>query len=222
MIEDIIEYIKSENLNKNLLTKSYKNKLYYAVKQPDGFIKIVLPFVFTNEKFLKLKNYKDGIEGATQRVIETIKENVNKFPELAGFFRLRYKELYEPLTVVNCDLNFGFNLWRADRFNYIEDDKIYLLLRIILDKKEPKDIAKRIDEISFEIDKIINNIDINILIEEAKNIIDQKYLRSMLEKLNLVSFIANGSKPAREYSEVRKHYRIAGPKKINIPFECPK
>ncbi|WP_456418769.1 P-loop domain-containing protein [Methanocaldococcus infernus] len=219
MIDEIVKSINSKFLNRKLLTKENKNKLYYAVKQPDGFIKVVLPFCFENKKFLKLENYKDGIEGATQRVIETIKENVNNFPELAGYFRRRYRELYEPLTVVNCDLNFGANLWRADKYNYIEKDKIFLILRMVFDREER--VKERVDEIAEEINKIIENVDINILIDEAKNIIDQKYLRSILKNLGLVSFIANGSRVAREYTEVRKHYRIAGPKKDNIPFYCP-
>ncbi|WP_423793258.1 P-loop domain-containing protein [Methanocaldococcus indicus] len=224
-IENIIKNIKNnEYLNKELLTKNNKNKVYYAVKQPDGNLKVVIPTVFQNKNFLKLKKYIDGIEGATQRVIEEIKKEIiskKRFINLAGYFSRRYRELYEPLTVVNCDLNIGYNLWRVDKYNYIKEDKIYLLLRMIFKEKDEKEIAKKIDSLLLELNQFIKNIDINILIEEAKNIINQKYIRENLDKLGLVCFIGNNSKPARKYTEVRKHYRIAGPKEINIPFVCP-
>ena len=224
-IDEIISYLKgNEFLNTSLLTKYNKNRLYYAVKQPDGNIKVVLPFIFENKNFLKLSEYKEGIEGATQRVIEEIKQEMIKkkrFLPLAGYFGRIYKALYEPLTVVNCDLNLGYDLWRADKYNYIEGDKIYLMLRMIFKEKDAKEIAKQIDELCNELHKFIKNISINLLIEETKNIINQKYLRDRLDELDLVCFIANNSKPARRYTEVRRHYRIAGPKDINIPFECP-
>ena len=51
-VDEIINNLKgSEFLNYSLLTKNYKNRLYYAVKQPDGNIKVVLPFVFENKNF---------------------------------------------------------------------------------------------------------------------------------------------------------------------------
>ncbi|NPA62460.1 MAG: hypothetical protein GXN95_02770 [Methanococci archaeon] len=227
LIDEIIKILQNKNkfLNTALLTKSNKNKLYYAVKQPDGNIKVVLPFFFQNEKFLKLKEYSDGIEGATQRVIEEIKKEMIKkkrFLPLAGYFGRIYKALYEPLTVVNCDLNIGYDLWKVDKYNYIKDDKIYLMLRMIFKEKEPSEIVDRINELCNDLNAFIKKIEIDTLIEEAKNIINQKYLRDKLDDLNLVCFIANNSKPARKYTEVRRHYRIAGPKEVNIPFECPK
>ncbi|ENN95920.1 ABC transporter ATPase [Methanocaldococcus villosus KIN24-T80] len=225
MIDSILSHITCPFLDNRLITKANKNKIYYAVKQPDGNIKVVLPFVFENEKFLKLSDYKDGIEGATQRVIEEIKSeiiNKKRFLPLAGYFGKRYRSLYEPLTVVNCTLNIGSDLWRADDYNYIDGNKIYLLLRMVFKERDEKVIAEKIDEIGYGLERLIKNINLNILIDEAKNIIDQKFLREKLKELNLVSFIANDSKPARKYTEVRKHYRIAGPKEINIPFVCPK
>ncbi len=224
-IDEVISNLKgNEFLNTSLLTKSNKNRLYYAVKQPDGNIKVVLPFVFENKNFLKLSKYRDGIEGATQRVIEEIKKEIIKkkrFLPLAGYFGRIYKALYEPLTVVNCDLNLGYDLWRADKYNYIEGDKIYLMLRMIFKENDAKNIAKEINNLCYDLDKFIKNISIDLLIEEAKNIINQKYLRDKLDELGLVCFIANNSKPARKYTDVRRHYRIAGPKDVNIPFECP-
>ncbi|CAB3289095.1 ABC transporter, ATPase, predicted [Methanocaldococcus lauensis] len=226
LIDEIINNLKeNEFLNLSLLTKSNKNRVYYAVRQPDGNVKVVLPFIFKNDNFLKLSEYRDGIEGATQRVIEEIKQeiiNKKRFLPLAGYFGRIYKALYEPLTVVNCDLNLGYDLWRVDNYNYIEKDKIYLLLRMIFKEKDAKTIADQINDLCIELNEFIKNIPINLLIEEAKNIINQKYLRNLLDDLNLVCFIGNNSKPARKYTDVRKHYRIAGPKEVNIPFECPK
>ena len=78
-IDEIIKYLEgNEFLNTSLLTKHNKNRLYYAVKQPDGNIKVVLPFIFENKNFLKLSEYREGIEGATQRVIEEIKQEIVK------------------------------------------------------------------------------------------------------------------------------------------------
>lgn len=158
-VDEVINNLKgNEFLNTTLLTKSNKNKLYYAVKQPDGNIKVVLPFVFENKNFLKLSEYKDGIEGATQRVIEEIKQEIIKkkrFLPLAGYFGRIYKALYEPLTVVNCNLNLGYDLWKVDKYNYIEGDKIYLMLRMIFKEKDSKEIVKQINELCNDLDKFI-------------------------------------------------------------------
>jgi len=95
------------------------------------------------------------------------------------------------------------------------------MLRMIFKEKDSKEIVKQINELCNDLDKFIKKIPIDLLIDEAKNIINQKYLRDKLDELGLVCFIANNSKPARKYTEVRRHYRIAGPKDVNIPFECP-
>ncbi|HIQ38873.1 MAG TPA: hypothetical protein EYH53_02565, partial [Methanothermococcus okinawensis] len=99
-IKEIIKNIKNSNLNKPVLTSSNKNKLFYTSDQGDGKVKVVLPFVFRREDLINLN--PKGLEGSTARIIECIKEEMRKgkFPPLSGNLGRRYRELYEPLTVV--------------------------------------------------------------------------------------------------------------------------
>ena len=223
LIDEVIKNITTSHLNRELLTSFNKNKLYYATKQADNNIKVVLPFIFKRDDLLNLN--KKGLEGSTARIIECIKEKIRKkkFSELSGNLGKRYIALYEPITVVNSDLNIGSDLWRADRYNYINNNEIHLLLRMIFRDRTPKIMAKRIDELTYELNDFIQKIPYKILEKENTSTVNQKDLRNRLKELGLVSFVGDNSKPAREYTKVRRHYRIAGPKKgINIPFETPK
>ncbi|MBW9221390.1 hypothetical protein KKP91_04260 [Methanothermococcus sp. SCGC AD-155-M21] len=222
-IEEVIKYIGTSNLNRESLKSSNRNKLFYASEQGDKKIKIVLPFIFKREDLINLNKY--GLEGSTSKIIEYIKEKMRKgkFPQLSGNLGRRYRELYEPLTVVNCDMNIGSNLWRADRYNYIEGDRIHLLLRMVFKEKNPKEIGRKIDELSQELGEYIEKIPYNPLERENINIINQKDLRNKLDDLGLISFIGDNSRPARSYTPIRRHFRIAGPKEgANIPFITPK
>ena len=222
LIEDIIKNITSPYLNRKIFTKINYNKVFYAAQQADKNIKIVLPFVFKRDDLINLN--KKGLEGSTARIIECIKEEIKKkkFPELSGSLGKRYTALFEPITVINSDLNIGSDLWRADKYNFITNNEIHLLLRMIFKEGAPKIMAKRIDELSYELNDFIQKIPYKILEKENINTINQKDLRNRLKELGLVSFIGDNSKPARSYTNVRRHYRIAGPKKgVNIPFETP-
>jgi len=218
----LIDETTTPHLNRELLTSFNKNKLYYATKQADNNIKVVLPFIFKRDDLLNLN--KKGLEGSTARIIECIKEEIRKkkFSELSGNLGKRYIALYEPITVVNSDLNIGSDLWRADRYNYINNNEIHLLLRMIFRDRTPKIMAKRIDELTYKLNDFIQKIPYKILEKENTSTVNQKDLRNRLKDLGLVSFVGDNSKPARSYTNVRRHYRIAGPKKgINIPFETP-
>ncbi|HIQ32910.1 MAG TPA: hypothetical protein EYH55_05480 [Methanothermococcus okinawensis] len=222
-IEEVIKNITTPNLNREVLTPSNKNKLFYISAQGDGKVKIVLPFVFKREDLTHLN--PKGLEGSTARVIECIKEEMRrgKFSPLSGNLSRRYRELYEPLTVVNCDMNIGSNLWRADRYNYIEGEEIHLLLRMIFPEKDPRHIGREIDELSQELEEYIDSIPYSLLERENTNIVNQKDLRDRLESLGLVAFIGDYSRPARSYTPVRRHFRIAGPKEgVNVPFVTPR
>lgn len=222
LIDEIISNIKTKYLDREKLTKLNKNKLFYVAKQADGNLKVVLPFVFERSDFLNLN--KGGIEGAAARIIEHIKEVIRKgkFPNLSGSLSRRYGALYEPITIVNCDLNMGSDLWRADECNYISQDKIHLSLRMIFDEKNPKIMGRKIDELAEELNEFIQKIPYDDLEKETINVINQKELRNSLDELGLVSFIGDNSKPARSYTRIRRHHRIAGPKKgINVEFKTP-
>ncbi|MDK2789972.1 MAG: uncharacterized protein PWP15_479 [Methanothermococcus sp.] len=222
LIDEIISNIKTKYLDREKLTKLNKNKLFYVAKQADGNLKVVLPFVFGRSDFLNLN--KEGLEGAAARIIEYIKEVIRKgkFPNLSGNLGRRYEALYEPITIINCDLNIGSDLWRADECNYISQDKIHLLLRLIFDEENPKIMGRKIDELAEELNEFIQKIPYNDLEKETINLINQKELRNSLDELGLVSFIADNSKPARSYTRIRRHHRIAGPKKgINVEFKTP-
>ncbi len=223
LIDEIIKNTTTHYLNRDVLTSFNKNKLYYTTKQADNNIKVVLPFVFKRSDLLDLN--KKGLKGSVARIIECIKEEIKKkkFSELSGNLGRRYSALYEPITVVNSDLNIGSDLWRADDYNYIFKDEIHLLLRMIFKENISKSIAKRIDELTYELNDFIQKIPYELLEKENISTINQKDLRDRLKDLGLVSFVGDNSKPARSYTNVRRHYRIAGPKKgINIPFETPK
>ena len=81
LIEDIIKNITTPYLNRKILTKINKNKVFYAAQQADKNIKIVLPFVFKRDDLTNLN--KNGLEGSTARIIEYIKGEMKKkkFPE---------------------------------------------------------------------------------------------------------------------------------------------
>ncbi len=228
LIDEIIKNIKTNHLDRNLITNFNRNKLYYISKQADNKIKIVLPFVFKRDDLLDLN--KMGLEGSIARIIECIKEQMKKknFPELSGNLGKRYVALFEPITVVNSSLKIGSDLWRADEHNYISNNEIHLLLRMIFKddgniNSNILSISKRIDELSYELNDFIQKIPYRLLEKENISIINQKNLRDRLDELGLVSFIGDNSRPARHYTNVRRHHRIAGPKKgINVPFETPK
>ncbi|EHP87579.1 P-loop domain-containing protein [Methanotorris formicicus] len=222
LIDDIINGIKTEHLDRKKLTKSNKNKLFYVAKQADGKLKVTLPFVFKREDFLGLNKY--GIEGSTGYIIKRIKEQIRKggFSILSGSLSRRYEALYEPITLANCDLNIGSDLWRADRYNHIENENLHLLLRMIFEDKDTKTIATEIDELAGKLNEFIQKIPYKDLEKETLNIVNQKDLRNRLDELGLVCFIGDNSKPAREYTRIRRHYRIAGPKKgVNVEFKTP-
>ncbi len=223
LIDEIVKNIKTPHLNRELLTNFNKNKLYYTTKQADNNIKVVLPFIFKRDDLQNLN--KQGLEGCTARIIECIKDEIRKkkkFTELSGNLGKRYVALYEPITVVNSDLNIGSDLWRFDKYNYIKNNKIHLLLRMIFKYKNPTIIANKIDELTYNLNDFIQKIPYKVLEKENICTINQKDLRNRLKDLGLVSFIGDDSKPARSYTNVRRHYRIAGPKKgISVPFKTP-
>jgi len=83
-------------------------------------------------------------------------------------------------------------------------------------------MGRKIDELAEELNEFIQKIPYNDLEKETINLINQKELRNSLDELGLVSFIADNSKPARSYTRIRRHHRIAGPKKgINVEFKTP-
>ena len=232
LINEIIKNIKNTNfIDYSKITKINQNKLFYVAEQADKKLKIVLPFVFKRNDLLDLNS--NGIEGATGIIIEEIKKQMKKgkFSMLSGNLGRRYEGLYEPITIVNSNLNIGADLWRADKYNYIEKNKIYLSLRMIVNNDNKtninnnynlKTIGNKIDNLLVELNEFINKIPYNIIENETINIINQKTLRNNLDKLGLVCFIGDYSKPARKYTRIRRHHRIAGPKEgVNIEFKTP-
>ncbi|UUX91634.1 P-loop domain-containing protein [Methanoplanus endosymbiosus] len=180
-----------------------------------------------------------GYDGFTASVIEHIKRSVPKDRRLRALGGLdtvhpaHYSANIEPVTVIKTSPGFGQKLWMAGPDNFTDAKGLHLTVQGALPaagsgrnnsrRESPGDIRETIISLMDGLLDTVGKIPVNEVSEAVSISADQKRIRSMLVDLGLVSFIADGSLPARHFSEHRANFRLAGPKHgINIPFRCPK
>jgi len=182
-----------------------------------------------------------GHDGFTASVIEHIKRTVKKDERLRALGGLdtlhpaHYSVGIEPVTVIRTEPGFGQKLWMAGADNFTDEKGLHLTVCGAVPAAKVGGInSSRASCLSGDLRHIIPSLIAGIMdavadmplneVRAAVNIsADQKKIRSLLGELGLVSFIADGSCPARYLSEHRANFRLAGPKYgVNVPFTCPK
>lgn len=207
----------------------------YLIRSFDGNdLRFSIPLLFSYRLPEEIYSGFYAQDGPVGLIIEHIKERVLESPALgaiagrgcAGF--RPYLPNIEPVTVICTAGAFGSHLWMPDQNNRLLPDGIMLTVRGGISYPGPPGISSAdefaiiINTLTEAMDHEIRNIPGSDLIAAWELSIDQKTIRRSLPERGLVSFIGDSSRPARCFTELRCHHRIAGPKEgINIPFECP-
>ncbi len=178
----------------------------------------------------------DGLDGVAAVAVEAIKAaardpSAADLDPLAGRgtgFPARYTAPVEPYTLIASPAAIGGSLFRAGDDNRALPDGLALTLTGALppapapDPAAIRDAAERIAGLVGAVGMVIQGLSDREL--EAGRIasLDQKELRRALPSLGLVGFLGDGTRPAREYTRHRCHYRVAGPRREpHVAFHCP-
>ena len=122
----------------------------------------------------------------------------------------------EPVTLVASRSAIGTDLWRPDHGNRIDGEGIHLVVRGALQYPGTptpvriQKIEERFRALLDALDRIVRRIPERDLVAARDLSIDQKDLRRALPGMGLVAFIADGTLPARRFTRLRCHPRIAG------------
>ena len=134
----------------------------------------------------------------------------------------------EPVTLVASRSAIGTDLWRPDHGNRIDGEGIHLVVRGALQYPGTptpvriQKIEERFRALLDALDRVVRRVPERDLVAARDLSIDQKELRRALPGMGLVAFIADGTLPARRFTRLRCHPRIAGPKEgVHVPFCCP-
>ncbi|EHQ36895.1 ABC transporter, ATPase [Methanoplanus limicola DSM 2279] len=184
----------------------------------------------------------EGYDGFTASVIEHIKRSVPKDERLRALGGLdtvhpaHYSVNTEPVTVIKTSHGSGQRLWMAGADNFTDEKGLHLTVRGALPAAVPGsdralrqssgysgDLKETVASLVDGLPDAVAGIPVEKAEEAVSISVDQKKARSLLADLGLVSFIADGSLPARHFSDHRSNFRLAGPKYgVNIAFRCPK
>jgi predicted ABC-class ATPase len=175
-----------------------------------------------------------GADGAAGVLIEAIKAAVpaeRALGPIAGTGTEHPRHCLpnvEPVTLIASRSAVGTDLWRPDDGNRIDDAGLHLVVRGALPYPGPPTpgaIGEVMDGFSALIealDRVVRRVPERTLAAARDLSVDQKALRGALPGMGLVAFIADGTRPARTFTPLRCHPRIAGPKEgVHIPFRCP-
>lgn len=177
-----------------------------------------------------------GLDGVAAVAIEAIKEaardpSATDLDPLAGRgtgFPDRYTAPVEPYTLIASPSAIGMGLFSAGDNNRAVPDGFELTVTGALppaDADDPgavRDVAGRLDRFVRAIGEVVQGLSDPVLCAGRTASLDQKGLRRALPSLGLVSFVGDGTLPAREYTRHRCHYRVAGPRRdSHIAFRCP-
>ncbi|NLA39673.1 MAG: hypothetical protein GX882_09950 [Methanomicrobiales archaeon] len=134
----------------------------------------------------------------------------------------------EPVTLIASRSAIGTDLWRPDHENRIGSDGIHLVVRGALPypgaptPARARGVGESFQALLDALDRVVRRVPDGDLVAARDLSIDQKGLRRALPGMGLVSFIADGTLPARRFTHLRCHPRIAGPKEgVHVPFCCP-
>lgn len=175
-----------------------------------------------------------GADGATGALIEAVKAAVGTERDLGPIAGIGTEHPghclpnIEPVTLVASRSAIGTDLWRPDAENRIDGDGVHLVVRGALPYPGPPtpsavgEVAERLEALLRGLDRVVRRVPDRTLARSRDISLDQKALRSALPGMGLVAFIADGTRPARRFTRLRCHHRIAGPKDgVHIPFRCP-
>lgn len=175
-----------------------------------------------------------GADGAAGVLIEAIKAAVpaeRALGPIAGTGTEHPRHCLpnvEPVTLVASRSAVGTDLWRPDDGNRIDDAGLHLVVRGALPYPGPPtpgivgEIMDGFSALIEALDRVVRRVPERTLAAARALSVDQKALRRALPGMGLVAFIADGTRPARTFTPLRCHPRIAGPKGgVHIPFRCP-
>ncbi|MDD1652335.1 MAG: hypothetical protein LUO86_04805 [Methanomicrobiales archaeon] len=175
-----------------------------------------------------------GSDGAVAALIEHLKGRVPGVPALGPLagagtrYPGRYRDGVEPYTVIRSPTAMAEGLWKADHRNEAGPAGIHLTLRGALpdpgqpDGKGIREVTERLEALLATTADQVFRAPAPVLEKEWRNSLDQKWLRNALPGLGLVSFIGDGSLPARGFTHLRCFPRVAGPKEgVSVLFRCP-
>ncbi len=176
-----------------------------------------------------------GADGAAGVIIEAIKAAVPAERDLGpiagtGTEHPRHcLQNVEPVTLIASRSAIGTDLWRPDQDNRIDGDGVRLVVRGALPYPGPPvpdavgEVTERLGALLEALDHVVRRVPDGPLAAARDLSVDQKALRRALPGMGLVSFIADGTRPARRFTRFRCHHRIAGPKEgVHVPFRCPR
>jgi len=176
----------------------------------------------------------EGRDGAVAAIIERIKADARRnsgLHPLAGIgtrHPMHYEVTIEPCTLIHAPQGVGGHLWRADHCNRFDEKGLHLEIHGALPhpglpttgtiRALHKVFSNLIQAITDETTRVPESV----LAQWMACSLDQKLLRDRLSDLGLVAFIGDGTRPARENTEHRSYFRIAGRKSgVHIQFHCP-
>lgn len=175
-----------------------------------------------------------GADGAVGVVIEVVKSAVPLEPALGPIAGIGTEHpghcLYnvEPVTLIASPSAIGTDLWRPDDGNRIDASGLHLVVRGALPYMGPpgpgtgREVTERLSALLEAVDRVASRVPAGEIAAACALSLDQKTLRRALPGMGLVTFIADGTRPARRFTRFRGHHRIAGPKEgVHIPFRCP-
>lgn len=175
-----------------------------------------------------------GSDGAAGVLIEAIKAAVPAERDLgpiAGVGTEHPRHCLpnmEPVTLIASRSAIGTDLWRPDPDNRIDDGELRLVVRGALPYPGPPapgaigQVTERLAALLDALDRVVRRVPAGPLAAARDLSVDQKELRRALCGMGLVAFIADGTRPARRFTPLRCHHRIAGPKEgVHVPFRCP-
>ncbi|HOI58586.1 MULTISPECIES: P-loop domain-containing protein [unclassified Methanoculleus] len=175
-----------------------------------------------------------GADGAAGVIIEAIKAAVPAERDLypiAGTGTEHPRHCLpnvEPVTLIASGSAVGTGLWRPDDGNRIDDAGVHLVIRGALPYPGPpapaaaREVEERLGALIEALDRVVRRVPEQTLAAARALSVDQKVLRRVLPGMGLVAFIADGTRPARNFTPLRCHHRISGPKEgVHVPFCCP-
>lgn len=173
-------------------------------------------------------------DGAVWAALEHIKAQVPRIPALGpiggrGTRHPRHCITHtEPCTLICTPDGMGEALWKPDRNNYLDENGLHILVKGALPYPGPPTVPAQheVRENLRALCDATGDAEASVPPRQVETAVltsvDQKSLRRRLPEVGVITFIADGSLMARKETEVRNHYRIAGPKEgVHIPFVCP-
>lgn len=208
--------------------------LYAVPSFDDTALQFSLPVRVRRNLELEFGYSIEGVDGAVGAIIEYIKWNARRIRELSALHGEgipggeRFADFIEPCTLIHSERIGVSSLWLPDGRNYYRGDSLFLSIRGAIPYPGPplsrdvKNFKEILDGILHAIGESVSDAPDRTIREWWMVSIDQKRLRERLPRMGLVSFIGDGSMPAREYTRYRCIDATAGPKGgIHVPFRCP-